>query len=541
MKLQRALAWLGRRISAALTVVRHPLASTGWLILNRTKINYEAEVNADANSIIIACVRWVQRVFSEAPPVLEKWVPERQEWEIHQRDAFLDLLNRPNNFYGGIALIKATAADMMVNGEAYWLKVRSATGRVVQLWWAPSEMLTPIGDLTDPTVFIHHYDYSPGGVSAIPVRVEDVVHFRDGIDSENPRKGRSPVKSLYREIFTDDEAANMTASLLRNMGVPGVIISPKAGNIGPTAGESIKTKFMEKFTGDHRGEPMVMEGSTEIQQFGFSPEQMQLRSLRGIPEERISAVLGVNAAVVGLGAGLATTKVGATLREYREEAFESTIIPMYREIAEELTHQLLADFHILREWRVAFDLSKVRVLQEDEDKRAERLNKMLESGGITVAEYRRAMGYVALPEHEVYLRRVGMRAVPTGTTPEEQAEAGNPAPAAPATPSMPAPGERELRLRRDAERLEAALSSRLSEPGADLRDVLAAHYLLAVETTCETLGVPLPNDAGPRAIAEGHTMAELGMMDVAVETRARQWTQRAQAFALNLLEAGVGG
>lgn len=438
-RLQRAAGWLGRRISAALTTISHPIVRPGgWLILNRTHLDYQREVSADANSIIVACVRWVQRVFSEAPPILEKWVGDRQEWEQHLRDPFLDLLNRPNNFYGGIPLVKATAADMMLNGEAYWLKVRSATGRVMQLWWAPSETMTPVCDPVDPTVFIHHYDYRPGGAAAIPLRVEDVVHFRDGIDSENPRKGRSPVKSLYREIFTDDEAANMTASLLRNMGVPGVIISPKSGNIPPLTGEAIKAKFTEKFTGDHRGEPLVMEGSTDIQQFGFSPEQMQLRSLRGIPEERISAVLGVNAAVVGLGAGLATTKVGATLREYREEAFESTIIPMYREIAEELTHQLLADFHPLADWRAAFDLSKVRVLQDDENKRADRLNKMLDSGAILVAEYRRAMGYVVGDEHQVYLRRAGVIAVPAGLSPEEQAslmQQAQPANAPPAPPT----------------------------------------------------------------------------------------------------------
>ena len=54
-----------------------------------------------------------------------------------------------------------------------------------------------------------------------------------GIDPNNTRKGLSPLASLYREIFTDDEAANMTASLMRNIGVPGVVLSP-ANTSGPT-------------------------------------------------------------------------------------------------------------------------------------------------------------------------------------------------------------------------------------------------------------------------------------------------------------------
>lgn len=395
-----------------------------WTLLNRSDLNYAGLVRPDASSIVLACVRWVQRTFTEAPPILELWVADREDWEQHQRDQLLDLLGKPNTYYGGATLWKATVADLMLSGTAYWIKVRSSSGRVVQLWWAAASMMEPMPDERDDTVFISYYRYSPGVGAPQKLRVEDVIQFRDGIDPFNPRKGLSPMKSLFREIFTDDEAANMTASLLKNMGIPGVVISPEQGTIGQAAAEQIKAKFKQDFTGDNKGEPLVMEGSTKIQTFGFSPEQMQLRSLRGIPEERITAVLGVNAAVVGLGAGLATTKVGATLREYREEAFESTIIPMYREMAAELTHQLLPDFKN-DGWRVQFDLSKIRVLQDDENKRAERLGKMLDSGGITVAEYRRGLGYIVLPEHEMYLRRRGIMPVPAGLSPEEQADDSN--------------------------------------------------------------------------------------------------------------------
>lgn len=420
--LRRAGNWLVQAALTIVTAVTHPRGTGTWAFLNSTLVNYAGMVRPDASPIVVACVRWVQRTFTEAPPILEQWIEDRAEWEQHQRDGFLDLLERPNSAYNGATLWKATVADLMLSGSAYWIKVRSMTGRVIQLWWAPESLIEPKWDDRTPEVFITHFEYRPGSGQPILLRVEDVVQFRDGIDPANTRKGLSPLKSLAREIFTDDEAANFTASLLRNMGVPGVIISPDGGTIGQSAAERIVETYKEKFNGDKRGEPMVMEGASKITAFGFSPEQMNLRALRGIPEERITAVLGVNSAVVGLGAGLATTKVGATLREYREESFESTICPMYREIASELTHQLLPDFRAGREWRVVFDLSKVRVLQDDENKRAERLGKELTSGGITVAEYRRGLGLIALPEHEVYLRQRSLIAVPAGSTPEDQRE-----------------------------------------------------------------------------------------------------------------------
>jgi HK97 family phage portal protein len=409
-----------------LRVLRHPRAG-GWGLglLNRTSVNYAGLVQADANSIVQACIRWAQRNFSEAPPILEQWNADRQDWDQHYRHELLGLLRRPNPYYSGTTLFKAVIADLMVGdgggGNAYILKLRSASGRTVQLWWAPAHLMEPKSD--DDGVFITHYEYRPGGgAGSIALRVQDVIHFRDGMDPANPRKGMAPMKSLFREIFTDDEAANMTASLLGNLGVPGLIIVPSEGRIPRDVATYIQEQYQDRYTGDKRGTPLVLEGAARVEQFGFSPEQMQLRSLRGIPEERITALIGINAAVLGLGAGLSTTKVGATLREYREEATESFMVPLWHELGEELTRSLLPDFEDGDDWRLVFDLSKVRVLQEDVERRAESLGKRLEAGGITVAEYRRALGMVVKPEHEVYLRRAAVVPVPAGLSPDEQAE-----------------------------------------------------------------------------------------------------------------------
>jgi phage portal protein BeeE len=177
--------------------------------------------------------------------------------------------------------------------------------------------MDPRGDEND---FITHYNYYPvqgsaanmsdffrgGGGQAIPLHPDDVVHFRFSLDPDNPLKGRSPLKSVLREVFTDDEAANFTASLLRNMGVPGLIVSP---NTEPASEED--TPSRRRSTSSARS-PATSAASARderpdeaSQQFGFSPnDQLNLKELRRIPEERVTAVLGIPAVVAGLGAGL---------------------------------------------------------------------------------------------------------------------------------------------------------------------------------------------------------------------------------------------
>lgn len=344
-----------------------------WSIfLNRTRFDYRAEVgDPSSNSIVGAVVGWIARNFPEAPVRIVKegttdiaYMPSGTG-----PGAMLRLLERPNPYYSGVLQWMATVVDRIVDGNAYWFKVRipagNFKGRVRELWWLPAHMVEPRWDERDKTVFISYYEYTVDGVKwAIPPR--DIVHFRNGLDPNNPRKGRSKLHSLLREIFTDDEAANFTASLMRNLGVPGVVLAPS--NTGLATGridaDAVKTTFMEKFSGDKRGEPMVMTSPTDIKVLSWSPEQMNLTALRRIPEERVSGVLGVPAMVAQLGAGLERSSF-TNYSEANVAAYTQGVIPDQRLMAAELEVQLLPEFANLEreDLDIWFDWTKVSAMQ----------------------------------------------------------------------------------------------------------------------------------------------------------------------------------
>src|SRR5690606_29095764 len=74
----------------------------------------------------------------------------------------------------------------------------------------------------------------------------------------------------------------------------------------------------------------------------------------------------------------------------------------------ELKRSLLPLFGDAAGLDVFFDTSEVPAMQEDEDKRTERWNKMLQSGAITVYEYRVGLGLEADDSHKYYLRGISM-------------------------------------------------------------------------------------------------------------------------------------
>ncbi len=376
------------------------------VFMNRTRFDYKNEVGDPAtNSIVVAVVGWIARNFPEAPVRIAR-VPTNEGEPvtyIGPRAAgpgrMLELLEKPNPYYSGVLQWMATINDFFNTGNAYWIKVRGPLNRVEQLWWAPSWMMEPRWNKDRQDQFIGWYEYTVDGVTYL-YRVEDVIHFRDGIDPMNTRKGLSRLAALYREIFTDDEASNMTASLMRNLGVPGVILAP-ANTTGPTGRfqdpEAVKDTFMEKFGGDKTGEPMILTTPADVKVLSWSPEQMSLRELRKIPEERISAVVGVAAIVAGLGAGLDRSTF-SNFGEARKAAYQEAIIPAQRLIGADLEVQLLPEFGRTNNLDVEFDWMKATAMQENTADVWKRNQDAAMKGLLMRSEFKRAVGKQVNPD-----------------------------------------------------------------------------------------------------------------------------------------------
>ena len=404
--------------SKALTAMRHaprPMLMRPYLA--RTRYDYRKAIGDGLDaSVVTAPIQWIQRALPEARLAVSKLDAKgvRQEVDHHP---MVQLIAKPNPYHGDIALWSGTVLSWCLAGNAYWLKVRNGLGRPAELWYAPHWTMTPKGSDAG-SVFLDHYVYAPGsGIAPMRIDPDDVVHFRHGIDPRDPRKGISPLDGVIREIFMDLESSNFVAALLRNMGVPGVVVSPKSG--GVVADDDVKaTKawFKQAFGGDRRGEPLVMGAPTDVSQFGFNPSQMNMSEARDVAEERVCASLGIPAAVVGFGAGLQSTKVGATMSELIKLAWRNGVLPIGRAFADELDRSLLPDFGPAERMKTLFDTSEVLALSDDEDKLTTRVLGQVSGGVITLAEGREALGWDVDDSHRIYLRPAMQIETPAGSS-----------------------------------------------------------------------------------------------------------------------------
>lgn len=359
--------------------------------------------DGSGNSAVIACLNVLSTAFSE--PTLN--VVKQDSFgniEKQNNHPITKLYARPNPFMSAGLLNHYIVLAINTIGDAFIFKNRNKSGQVVQLVPIMPGMVQVRGNETELITHYEYYQHGNGEPLIIPV--DDMVHIRQGIDPNDHRRGHAPLKGVLREILGDEAAGQWSAALLHNMAVPGVVLSPRNDSLGgPTReeAEAISESYKTKFGGNNRGAPMVLSGSMNVDVVSFSPDQMKLQELRRLPEERISAVLGVPAILAGLGAGLDSATYNNT-SELREFFTEQKLIPMWKTVANELSHQLLLKDFNDGDAKCEFDYTEVRALQEDMDELYKRVNTGVQGGWITIGEARKVVGLEADDKHDIYLR-----------------------------------------------------------------------------------------------------------------------------------------
>ncbi|QDP46745.1 MAG: putative portal protein [Prokaryotic dsDNA virus sp.] len=354
--------------------------------------------NGQSNSAVTACLQVLGVSFSEANLIVKSVNDDGEEIQIPNHPLEI-LMARPNPYMSGDVVQQYLMNSMHVYGDGYLLKERNNVGQVTALYPLIPDRVTPKG--TDDKL-ITKYTYTLENTE-MDIDPSEMIHMRLGLDPTNHKKGYAPLMTVLREIFGDESAGQLATALLSNMGVPSVMISPR-DDFGLTAeeGEQIAKTYQQKVGGAKRGQPLVMSGTMSVEKMSFSPTELDIGTLRRIPEERVSAVLGVPAILAGLGAGLerATYANAKVLREYFTE---NKLIPMWRMVGAELTQQLLVpDYQSNSITKAEYDFSQVRALQDDEELMYKRLNIGVRNGWISVAEARKQVGLPTNEEQDVY-------------------------------------------------------------------------------------------------------------------------------------------
>lgn len=312
------------------------------------------EQDATQNSAVMACVFWAMRNVGQA--TFQVNTDNHPLTKILAKPQSQITPSERTNL-SGREFLSALTYSRLLDGNAYALKIRNAEGHLIGLDWIPHTCITPIPTKDRPNLVEHYQVSTPLGIKKLPR--EDILHDRDGLDPNFPTQGISRLKCVMRQIQTDNQIAAYSQSLLGNP-IPSLIVSAKTDGTKLTQADAdhVADKMREATSRNRAGGVIVPTFPAEITPIGFKPDDLAIAQLNRLPEERITAVLGIPAVVVGLGAGLERATY-SNMKEAREAAKEEFLIPLWQDLAQTFTDQLLPEYGSTENLLVKFSQSQL--------------------------------------------------------------------------------------------------------------------------------------------------------------------------------------
>jgi phage portal protein BeeE len=337
------------------------------------------------NSVVAVCLGWLADNMPSAR--LEAGFEIDDKWEADAEHPLTVWFTkgRPNPLYTWRQVWGATVAAWKVDGNAYWWAGRAlgGLGRVQEVYWLPNSCVEIETD--SQTGEPAKYRYQPWGTAREQeFRPDEILHFRDGIDPQNPVLGISRLKRVIRNVAGLNAGETYTAAILRNFGVVSHVLTPKAPMTGIATGTPEEAEMLAEkrrlergSTGENAGRPHAVTIPIEYVKLGQGPEEMMLDRILDRPEAVVCAAMGLNALVTGLPASDAS-RTYSNLGEANKQAWQNALIPMQDTFAEMLQNAFLGDFADGTELR--WNRSKVEALNEDAESRVNRAVALFQAG-----------------------------------------------------------------------------------------------------------------------------------------------------------------
>ncbi len=352
------------------------------------------------DELIFSCIE--ARVTSASEPQMTAY---RGDEKIEGTHPSLTLLNNPNPFTDAATFWGAIVMSLDIGGNAYVEKVRSASGKLVQLWLLRPDRTWVIPDQQS---YIRGYRYRIGD-KEFELPAEDVIHFKTRHPLDD-YYGLPPMAVLAERIDLDIWVRQFAASFFRNAGVPAGLLNIER-SISVQERELIKSQFKNDYGGPNGwNNTMVIGGGTATYQpmgLPLGPRGTAVGELDEINEARVCMVYGVPPSVISTRIGLHSSSYANRQSDIRL-FWDGTLAPIYHYLGATLTMGLRDEYPDITRW--AHDLSTVQALRDDEDDRHARVRADWLAGLLTWKRAQILLGEPPEPDEP------GMVLIPTTMT-----------------------------------------------------------------------------------------------------------------------------
>lgn len=368
-----------------------------WSQGSATKINFESELgDLRSSALLMAAHTWLSAGLSSARLTVVTLDSDNKETEV-QNHPLVDKFENPNPYYGSDELLSGVALSWLVAATAYILIVRNGAGGIAEFWYEPWWSIRPVWP-ENGSQFISGYEINRGG-KWLPIASEDVFVLRKGIDPDT-RMGQSATSALLREYYTDRQAAEFAALLMRQGLVPPlvVVLGDKDRPVTQEQAETVKASLVRQMSGADAGKPVVTSAPANVNTLAFDYGRLGLRDVRAIPEERFCAAMGISPYSLHFG----TSRQASTfsnVENYLKYDYKAVIVPLHKYIAKKIARELLPEYGATENMQVRWNYDDVPLLEADLTVEWKRIAEAYKARILDQAEAREAIGYKSDDSH----------------------------------------------------------------------------------------------------------------------------------------------
>lgn len=295
------------------------------------------------------------------------------------------LLQKPNQYWTRARLIETLEMSLCLWGAAY-LAVERRGNQPAELWWMRPDRVKVFPHRTE---YVSHFEYQPSAGQE-PIRFErDEVIWLRHVNPVDEYSGLSPLAAARLPADTQHAAMTANRSLFRDGITIGGVVTPGAAPLSHEQSIEIRDALSKRMKGEkNAGRWLVLQFDAKFQPMTLSPKDAEFANLHQMTLQDVARVYGVPFDLLD---GKTTYE---NLSSAQKLLWEHTLISEATLITEEMTRQLLPMFgNVGGVDLLEFDLKEVDCLREDEAEEWKMFEGQINSGAITINEWRAKKGF----------------------------------------------------------------------------------------------------------------------------------------------------
>jgi HK97 family phage portal protein len=372
-----------------------PRSSGGWDVLggmpswkSATGIwqkHFEPELESmyATQVVVYGCVKKICLSASEAPLCIGYEGDDGWEDVEHPLEK---ILKHPNPYMSYAEFIWHVLSHKLLTGRTYIWKWRNGYGNIGELWPMPTSMVKEVRDASGRIFGYKLWQGSAKDWMSIPREDMFVASYPD---PANIMGGLGPLQAAVREVQTDGERQDYFVEMLTNSRTPGMILY-QPDQWSAEQKDEVRATVLDGLGRGRRGKPLFMEGEGAKLEQIVPLKDLDWPGLTTLSETRICSAFGVPPIIIGLRAGLESGTY-SNYAQALQSFYQGTMVPEWAMLDGAFTRGLLRDEGD-DTLEVSHDISNVRGLQEDEDKRATRAAQLFSGGIVSRNEARKIVG-----------------------------------------------------------------------------------------------------------------------------------------------------